>query len=96
MVKIAKLISGSKISQDIKDEITAEVAEMKKTKGTVPGLSVILVGENPASKIYVGSKQRGCDQVGFNSETIKMDDSVSTEDVLAEIDKLNRDKGGYR
>ena len=92
MVKIAKLISGTKISQEIKDEISREVKEMEKAKGIVPGLSVILVGENPASKVYVGSKQRGCDEVGFKSETIKMDDSVSTEDVLAEIDRLNNDK----
>ncbi|TET13956.1 MAG: bifunctional 5,10-methylenetetrahydrofolate dehydrogenase/5,10-methenyltetrahydrofolate cyclohydrolase [Actinobacteria bacterium] len=89
MIKIARLISGTRISQDIKNEITEEVKEMKRTKGIVPGLSVILVGDNPASKIYVGSKQRGCEQVGFKSETIKMDESVSTEDVLKEIDKLN-------
>ncbi|GAG71315.1 unnamed protein product [marine sediment metagenome] len=89
MIKIARLISGTRISQDIKNEITEEVKEMKRIKGIVPGLSVILVGENPASKIYVGSKQRGCEQVGFKSETIKMDESVSTEDVLKEIDKLN-------
>jgi len=89
VIKIARLISGTRISQDIKNEITEEVKEMKRIKGIVPGLSVILVGENPASKIYVGSKQRGCEQVGFKSETIKMDESVSTEDVLKEIDKLN-------
>lgn len=89
MIKIARLISGTRISQDIKNEITEEVKEMKRTKGIVPGLSVILVGENPASKIYVGSKQRGCEQVGFKSESIKMDESVSTEDVLKELDRLN-------
>lgn len=89
MIKIARLISGTRISQDIKNEITEEVKEMKRTKGIVPGLTAILVGDNPASKIYVGSKQRGCEQVGFKSESIKMDESVSTEDVLKEIDKLN-------
>ncbi len=89
MIKIARLISGTRISQDIKNEITEEVKEMKRTKGIVPGLAAILVGDNPASKIYVGSKQRGCEQVGFKSESIKMDESVSTEDVLKEIDKLN-------
>ncbi len=89
MIKIAKLISGSKISQDIKNEVTEEVKEIKRTKGVVPGLAVILVGENPASKVYVGSKQRGCEEVGFKSETIKMDDNVSTGDILKELDKLN-------
>ncbi|MBA7508555.1 Bifunctional protein FolD protein [subsurface metagenome] len=89
MIKIARLISGTRISQDIKNEITEEVKEMKRTKGIVPGLSVILVGDNPASKIYVGSKQRGCEEVGFKSESIKMDESVSTEDVLKVLDRLN-------
>ena len=89
MIKIAKLINGTRISQDIKNEITEEVKEMKRSKGIVPGLAVILVGENPASKVYVGSKQKGCEEVGFKSESIKMDESVSTEDVLKELDKLN-------
>ena len=89
MIKIAKLISGSKISTDIKNEVKQETEEMKRIKGVVPGLGVILVGDNPASKVYVSSKQKGCDQVGFKSESIKMDDSVSTEDVLREVDKLN-------
>lgn len=62
---------------------------MKRLKGIVPGLAVILVGENPASKVYVRSKQKGCEEVGFKSESIKMDESVSTEDVLKELDKLN-------
>jgi len=89
VIKIARLISGTRISQDIKNEITEEVKEMKRIKGIVPGLAAVLVGDNPASKIYVGSKQRGCEQVGFKSESMKMDESVSTEDVLKEIDKLN-------
>jgi methylenetetrahydrofolate dehydrogenase (NADP+)/methenyltetrahydrofolate cyclohydrolase len=90
VIKIAKLIDGNKISQDIKNEITREVKELKETRGFVPGLSVILVGENPASKVYVGSKQKGCDEVGFKSETIKMEESVSTDDILRELEKLNK------
>jgi len=87
---MAKLINGNKISSDIKNEIKQEVEELGRIKGLKPGLSVILVGENPASKVYVANKQKGCDEVGFASETIKMPDTVSTEDVLAEIDKLNK------
>ena len=86
---MAKLINGSKISSDIKEEIKQEVAELERTRGMKPGLSVILVGENPASKVYVASKQKGCDAVGFLSESIKMPDTVATQDILAEIDKLN-------
>jgi len=62
---------------------------MKRIKGIVPGLATVLVGDNPASKIYVGSKQKGCEAVGFKSESIKMDETVSTEDVLKVLDRLN-------
>lgn len=89
---MAKLINGNKISSDIKNEIKQEVEELVRTKGLKPGLAVILVGENPASKVYVANKQKGCDEVGFASETIKMPDTASTEDILAEIDKLNNRK----
>ena len=90
MIKIAKLIDGNKISQEIKREIIGEVKELKETRGFVPGLAVILVGDNPASKVYVGSKQKGCDEVGFKSETIRMEDSVSTGDILKELERLNK------
>ena len=89
---MAKLINGNKMSADIKNEIKQEVEELVRTKGLKPGLAVILVGENPASKIYVANKQKGCDEVGFASETIKMSDTASTEDILVEIDKLNNRK----
>ena len=89
---MAKLINGNKISADIKNEIKQEVEELIRIKGLKPGLAVILVGENPASKVYVANKQKGCDEVGFASETIKMPDTASTEDILVEIDKLNNRK----
>ena len=89
---MAKLINGNKISADIKNEIKQKVEELVRTKGLRPGLAVILVGENPASKVYVANKQKGCDEVGFASETIKMPDTASTGDILAEIDKLNNRK----
>ena len=89
---MAKLINGNKISADIKNEIKQEVEELIRTRGLKPGLAVILVGENPASKVYVANKQKGCDEVGFASETIKMPDTASTEDILVEIDKLNNRK----
>lgn len=86
---MAKLINGTKISADIKNEIKEEVAELERTKGIKPGLSVILVGENPASKVYVANKQKGCAEVGFVSEEIKLPDTASTADILKEIDRLN-------
>ena len=87
---MAKIINGTKISADIRNEIKQEAAELERTKGVKPGLSVILVGENPASKVYVANKQKGCAEVGFVSEEIKMPDTVSTADVLKEIDRLNK------
>ena len=87
---MAKIINGTKISADIKNEIKQEAAELERTKGVKPGLSVILVGENPASKVYVANKQKGCAEVGFVSEEIKMPDTVSTADVLKEIERLNK------
>ncbi len=87
---MAKIISGTKIAADIKNEIKQEVAELERTKGVKPGLSVILVGDNPASKVYVANKQKGCAEVGFISEEIKMPDTATTSDVLKEIDKLNK------
>ena len=91
MIKIAKLISGPEIAKDIKAEVAEEVSEIVRLKGVRPGLTVILVGNDPASKVYVRNKQLGCEQVGFKSEAIRMDENVSTEDLLKKIDHLNYD-----
>ncbi|MCD4668833.1 MAG: bifunctional 5,10-methylenetetrahydrofolate dehydrogenase/5,10-methenyltetrahydrofolate cyclohydrolase, partial [Actinomycetia bacterium] len=86
---MATLINGTQLAADIKKEVTEEIIRFEKKNGIKPGLAVILVGENPASKVYVGSKARACDLVGIHSETIKMEDTVSTTDILMEIEKLN-------
>jgi len=91
VIKIAKLISGPEIAKDIKAEVAEEVSEIVRLKGVRPGLTVILVGNDPASKVYVRNKQLGCEQVGFKSEAIRMDENVSTEDLLKKIDHLNYD-----
>ena len=65
MVKIAELISGPEIAKDIKSEVAGEVEEIVRLKGVRPVLSVILVGDDPASKVYVRNKQLGCDEVGI-------------------------------
>jgi methylenetetrahydrofolate dehydrogenase (NADP+) / methenyltetrahydrofolate cyclohydrolase len=87
---MGKLINGNKIAADIKNEIKKEVDELIRLKGVKPGLAVILVGENPASKVYVSNKQKGCDEVGFASETIRMPDTATTAEVLEQIDILNK------
>ncbi len=82
---MAKLISGVKISAEIKNEIKEEVKELIRVKGVRPGLGVILVGEDPASKVYVANKQKGCEEVGFLSETARMPADSTEEQVLNQI-----------
>lgn len=89
---MAKLISGNKISQDIKNEVKEEVEELKRIKGIKPGLGVILVGENPASKVYVSNKQKACEEVGILSDVVKMPENISEEEVLKQIDAYNNRK----
>ncbi len=86
----AKLLDGKAMSAAIRTEIAAETEKLKQ-QGITPGLAVILVGNDPASEIYVRNKQNGCEEVGFYSRTIRLDESVSQETLEAEIDRLNRD-----
>lgn len=88
---MAKLISGVRISAEIKNEIKEEVKELVRVKGVKPGLGVILVGEDPASKVYVANKQKGCEEVGFLSETARMPAESTEEQVLKQI-KLYQDR----
>lgn len=83
-------IDGKKMSMEIKEEIKQEVVQYKESIDRVPGLAVILVGENPASKVYVGSKVRSCNEIGFYSEKHVLDKDVTEEDVLELIDELNK------
>jgi len=82
---MARLISGSKISAEIKNEIKEEVKELVRVKGIRPGLGVILVGDDAASKVYVANKQKGCEEVGFLSETAKLPQNSTEEQVLGQI-----------
>lgn len=85
-----KLIDGKKIASEKKSAIAAEVEKLKK-EGIVPGLAVILVGNDPASKTYVANKERTCRELGMHSLLIEMPESVSEEDLLNKIDELNND-----
>ena len=89
---MANLINGTRISNDIKNEIKEEVRELERIKGIRPGLGVILIGENPASKVYVSSKQKGCEEVGFLSDSVKMPEDVSEAEVLRQIELYNNRK----
>ena len=85
------IIDGKALSEKILKEIEQEHSELEKKAGRKAGLAVIIVGENPASQIYVRNKIRACERVGFHSETIRLDENISEESLLVEIEKLNND-----
>ena len=87
---MAHIIDGKRIAKEMRVQIGEEVALLRQ-KGVVPGLAVIIVGEDPASKIYVRNKERACAEVGFYSEVIRLPESVSQQALLAEIDRLKND-----
>lgn len=86
----AEIISGKEVAADIRGQLKEEVSGLTE-KGIHPGLAVILVGEDPASQSYVKGKARGCEEVGIYSEVILKEASITQEEVLKEIDRLNKD-----
>lgn len=86
----ARIIDGKAIAESIRGEISERVKALKEERGITPGLAVILVGEDPASKTYVRNKEKACGQVGIYSEVHRLPESTSQEEVLALIKDLNR------
>jgi methylenetetrahydrofolate dehydrogenase (NADP+)/methenyltetrahydrofolate cyclohydrolase len=86
----AKLIDGAKLADQVKVEVAGRVAELK-ARGITPGLSVALVGDDPASAVYVGSKERTCIELGMRGETIRRPATISEAELLAIVDRLNDD-----
>ncbi len=89
----AKLIKGTEIREEILSEIKAEVAEIKEKHGVVPGLVTILVGENPASISYVTLKIKTANELGFKEIQDSQPVDISEDDLLALVEKYNRDDG---
>ena len=89
--KAMTIIDGKALSDKILKEIENEHSELQAKVGRKAGLAVIIVGENPASQIYVRNKIRACERVGFHSETIRLDENITEENLLLEIEKLNND-----
>ena len=85
----AQILDGTSVGKAIKDEVAAEVAEYSR-RGLQPGLAVVLVGNNPASQIYVSSKAKTCAELGIYSEKIELEESTSTDELLRLVDGLNR------
>lgn len=88
---MSKIIDGKVISEKIRTEVKEGTEKLKKEKGTIPGLAVVLVGDNPASKVYVGSKEKACMEMGFYSEKHVLPVTASQDELLKLIDKLNKD-----
>lgn len=88
---MAKIIDGKAISAAIREEIAQKVAEYNKRTGKRPGLAVVIVGEDPASQVYVRNKKKACEQVGFNSWVYEMPENTDQDQLNALVDKLNND-----
>ncbi|MBL0865284.1 bifunctional methylenetetrahydrofolate dehydrogenase/methenyltetrahydrofolate cyclohydrolase FolD [Pectobacterium carotovorum] len=88
----AKIIDGKTIAQQVKDEVAARVTQRLAEGKRAPGLAVVLVGENPASQIYVASKRKVCEEVGFISRSYDLPITTTESELLALIDQLNADQ----
>ena len=87
----AKLISGAEIAAQIREEIKQEVLQLKAKHNIVPGLATVLLGTDPGSLSYITGKEKTAKELGFYSERIDLPETTSQKDLLAIIDKLNKD-----
>jgi len=88
---MAIIIDGKKVSQDVRNEIREKALLLKEERGLVPGLAVILVGEDPASKIYVRRKEEACEEAGFLSREYRLPADTDEQQLLHIIDELNHE-----
>ena len=86
------IIDGKKIAAELREQLKKKLAELKSTYNAVPGLTVILIGEDPPSKIYVKNKEKFAIEVGINSEVIRYPENVEEKTVLNKIQELNSNK----
>ena len=89
--KRAEMLEGKVVADAIKREVAGEVRRLKETSGIQPTLAAVLVGEDPASAVYVRNKVRACEEVGIASRKIALADSISTDELLSVVTNLNRD-----
>lgn len=89
---MSNIIDGKAVSQSVKDRIKEEVTALKAEHGVVPGLAVIIVGDNPASRIYVNNKKKACEYVGFDSYEYALPEETPETELLELIKKLNNDE----
>ncbi|HEX2718261.1 MAG TPA: bifunctional methylenetetrahydrofolate dehydrogenase/methenyltetrahydrofolate cyclohydrolase FolD [Gemmatimonadaceae bacterium] len=89
--ELGRIIDGQAIARSIRDDLAVEVAALAK-RGVVPGLTVVLVGDDPASAVYVASKERACVEAGMKGETIRLPASTPQAELLAIVHRLNADR----
>ena len=87
---LAKIINGKEISSEIREELRIEVSDLKN-KGIIPGLGVILVGDDPASKSYVSAKERACESIGIYSDDNRYSNDISEKELIDKIITMNND-----
>lgn len=87
----AKIINGKQIANDIRSELKEQVEKLN-TQGIHPGLAVVIIGQDPASRVYVNMKKKACEQIGIYSEEYTIEENTSQQALLDLIDKLNNDK----
>src|SRR6266404_9214599 len=87
---MSKLIDGRAIAEKVYVDLRREIAELK-SKGVTPGLAVVLVGDNPTSRMYVRSKDKMCRELGLHSVKLELPAMTKQEELLARVDELNRD-----
>ena len=88
---VAKVISGTELSKKIKQEVAQKIQQYVSQGYRPAGLAVILVGADPASQVYVQSKRKSCEEIGFYSKSYDLPESTSQQELLELIDKLNQD-----
>lgn len=88
---MAIIIDGKKVSAQVKEQVRIETEELVK-KGIKPGLAVIIVGDDPASRVYVNNKKKACEKVGFLSKEFALPATTTQEELLALVNELNEDK----
>lgn len=85
----AQILSGKVFASQFKEEAKQEALSLKEKYNVTPGLAVIIVGSNPASKVYVANKHRTCEEIGIYSEVIEMPETTTKKELIAKIDELN-------
>ena len=87
----ARILSGKEFAARIKSDAKAEAEKLREETGVMPGLAVVIVGEDPASQVYVRNKHKACEELGLHNVSVEMSETTTREELLAKIDELNAD-----